>query len=161
MKTYAPKGLHGSDLRGLLNDLHGTPEEVAKFLHVDKRSIWRWLADGSAPWPVLALLWHETPRGRESSSCDVGNELVIQRTLAKSSGAARSALAARVSRLLRISDTGAANDPLVDGPWSEKPPLPRLARLTFDLDGFGFGFEPPGGRPGGCHGEGPADSARG
>jgi len=119
MKTYAPKHLSGSDLRGILNDLHATPPEVAKFLHVTERSIWRWLSDGSAPWPVLALLWHETPRGRESASCDVGNELVIQRTLAKSHGAAGAAMAARMARLVRISDTGAANDPLHTGPFSE------------------------------------------
>ena len=122
MKTYAPKGLTGSDLRGILDDLHAAPPEVAKFLHVTERSVWRWLSDGSAPYPVLACLWHETPRGRESASCDVGNELVIQRTLAKSSGATLAAMAARVARLVRISDTGAANDPLVIGPAAKCPP---------------------------------------
>lgn len=121
MKTYAPKGLHGADLRPLIDDLVATPGEVAKFLHVTERSVWRWLAEGSAPWPVLALLWHETPRGRESASCDVGNDLVIQRTQVKASGAALASMAARMARLVRIGDFGSANDPLVSGPASTRP----------------------------------------
>ena len=119
MKTYAPKHLAGSDLRGILDDLHVSPLQISKFLKVTERSVWRWLADGTAPFAVLACLWHETPRGREVSACDVGNELVIQRTLAKSSGAALSVETGRLSRVLAISDTGAANDPLFSGPFSE------------------------------------------
>jgi hypothetical protein len=140
MKTYAPKGLHGADLRGILDDLHASPLEVSKYLHVTERSVWRWLSDGSAPFAVLACLWHETPRGRESAACDVGNELVIQRTLAKSSGAAHAAMSARMARLVRISDTGAANDPLASGPFSDPPALARLSHLETPpaLSAYGF-----------------------
>lgn len=116
MKTYAPKGLRGSDLRGLLADLSATPAQVAKFLDVTERSVWRWMADESAPRAVLCALWHETPRGRHVTALDVGNELVIVRGLAKSIGAQADAVHAKLCRVLAISSTGAANDPLVSVP---------------------------------------------
>lgn len=103
-------------MRGLLADLHATPAQVAKFLKVTERSVWRWLADDSAPYAVLAALWHETPRGREAAHIDTGNALNIERGLARSTGAALAAESARLSRLLAITDTGAANDPLHDAP---------------------------------------------
>jgi hypothetical protein len=162
MKTYAPKGLHGDQLRALLDDLNASPLEVAKFLKVTERSVLRWLADGSAPFAVLAALWHETPRGRESAALDVGNELVITRAGKRIAQDAAAAVSAQVVRLLAISDTGAANDPLAAGPWSEKPQLPRLSRLTLDAlgGGLGLGLEPSGGGSGGCHGKRSAHVAR-
>ena len=143
MKTYAPKALHGGDLRGLLDDLHASPLQVAKFLRVTERSVWRWLADGSAPFAVLAALWHETPRGREATACDVGNELVIQRGLARSGLAALDVEARRLVRVLAISDTGAANDPLMTGPASQfggvlplgLDPVPKARQLPDDGGG--------------------------
>jgi hypothetical protein len=89
---------------------------VAKYLRVTERSVWRWLADDSAPYAVLAALWHETPKGREAAALDVGNELTLTRGLARSSGALLSAESARLARVLAISDTGAANEPLLAGP---------------------------------------------
>ena len=41
LKTYAPKSLHGEMLRELIDELHATPAEVAKFLRVTERSVWR------------------------------------------------------------------------------------------------------------------------
>ena len=119
MKTYAPKELRGEDLRGLLDDLHVSPLQIAKYLKVTERSVWRWLSDNSAPFAVLAALWHETPRGRETAACDVGNELVIQRVLARSGADALAVETRRLSRVLSISDTGAANDPIMSGPASQ------------------------------------------
>lgn len=116
MKTYAPKGLHGAMLRPLLDDLHATPAEVAKYLKVTERSVWRWLADDSAPFAVLAALWHESPRGREAGALDVGNELVIQRGLSRSTQDLCNTKTYELARVLAISDTGAANDPLMCGP---------------------------------------------
>lgn len=118
MKTYAPKSLRGADLRRLMDELFTTPPEVAKFLQVTERSVWRWLSEGSAPFAVLAALWHETPRGRETSHIDVGNDLAVQRGLSRalSDEVARESL--RLFRLVQIADTGAANDPLLVGPFS-------------------------------------------
>lgn len=116
MKTYAPKGLNGAQLRAILEELQATPADAAKFLHVTERSVWRWLADDSAPFPVLAALWHETPAGRYATALDVGNELAIHRGLARAHGEALALESARLARLVAIADTGAANDPLIVGP---------------------------------------------
>lgn len=116
MKTYAPKSLHGEQLRELLTDLHATPLEVCKFLKVGERTFRRWLADDSCPWPILALLWHETPAGREAAHLDTGNALNLALGLSRSTGEALAKESARLARVLAISDTGAANDPLLQGP---------------------------------------------
>lgn len=121
MKTYAPKGLTGGDLRGLMTNLHVDAATLAKFLKVTERSVWRWLADGSCPWPVLALLWHETPAGREAVALDVGNELAIVRGLAAGRGESLARESARLAYLVRTGDFGAANDPLIAGPWANQP----------------------------------------
>lgn len=116
MKTYAPKTLWGGDLRALMAELNATPLELSKFLKVTERSVWRWLADDSAPFSVLAALWHETPRGREVGALDVGNALNIERGLSRANGSALAAESARLARLLAICETGAANDPIMSGP---------------------------------------------
>jgi hypothetical protein len=121
MKTYSPKYFPGTMLRELLDDLHATPAQVAKFLHVTERSVFRWLADGSAPYAVLACLWFESPRGREVVACDVGNLLTITRHGAQIAHGAADNAVRRLARVLAIADTGSANDPLIDGPWSPPP----------------------------------------
>jgi len=116
MKTYAPKGLHGAMLRELLADLCATPAQAAQFLHVTERSIFRWLSDESAPYAVLAALWHETPAGRYVTALDVGNENAILRGLAQAHQSAHGKESQRIARLVAIGDFGCANDPLMDGP---------------------------------------------
>lgn len=115
LKTYAPK-LQGDDLRGLLEDLQATPAQAAKFLQVTERSVWRWLSEGSAPFPVLAALWHETPAGRHVTALDVGNEAVIYRGLSQAHEKAHGDAVAMLARVLSIGDFGAANDPVLQGP---------------------------------------------
>jgi hypothetical protein len=115
LKTYAPR-LTGADLRPLLDELNATPAEVAKFLQVTERSVWRWLSEGSAPFPVLAALWHETPTGRHVVALDVGNEVAVYRGLAGAHEKAHAAAVDTLARLLAIGDFGAANDPVLNGP---------------------------------------------
>ena len=129
MKTYAPKSLRGSDLRDLLEQLVATPGQVAKFLDVTERSVWRWLSEGTAPRAVLFALWHETPAGREVSALDVGNELAITRRVARGAQEAQAVQVQQLARVLAISDTGAANDALVSGPWALRPSGLRLSAL--------------------------------
>ena len=116
MKTYAPKTLHGSMLRELLAELAVTPAQAAKFLRVSERTVWRWLSDQSAPFAILAALWHETPTGRRITACDVGNEARILYGLANANSDARQAAEKQLARILAISDTGAMNEPLFSGP---------------------------------------------
>jgi hypothetical protein len=115
LKTYAPR-LTGADLRPLLEQLQATPAQASKFLQVTERSVWRWLADDSAPFPVLAALWHETPHGRHVAAVDVGNEAQVLRGLAGAHEKAHAASVATLARLLAIGDFGAANDPVLNGP---------------------------------------------
>ena len=116
MKTYAPKGLHGAMLRDLLAELACTPAQAAKFLRVTERSVFRWLSDDSAPFAVLAALWHETPHGRHTTALDVGNELAIHQGLARSNAQALSVESKRLAYVVRLGDFGSANDPIFCGP---------------------------------------------
>lgn len=111
--------------------------------------MWRWLADDSAPFPVLAALWHETPAGRYATALDVGNELAIHRGMAAANGQALAAESARLARLVAIADTGAANDPLATGPWS-----------AVRLDSIEFGEAPGVGAFGGLNGRQPPVNLR-
>lgn len=130
MKTYAPKGLRGADLRGLLDDMAATPAQAAKYLDVTERSIFRWLVDGKAPRAVLCALWLETPHGRHVAALDVGNELVIVKGLAQSLRDQTAKDRAQLCRVLAISDTGAANDPLLSGPAVMLPVEQRINALV-------------------------------
>lgn len=144
MKTYTPKTLHGSDLRDLLVQHHATPAQAAKFLRVTERSVWRWLAEDSAPWVVLACLWLESAQGREVAAVDVANALGIERGASRLAKSAQASQSAQLARLLGISDTGAANDPVLSSPvpqniftnWSVLPmaaPAPQLSRYAKPL----------------------------
>ncbi len=132
LKTYAPKSLHGFMLRDLLADLQATPQDCAKFLRVTERTVFRWLAEENAPFAALAALWHETPKGRESAALDVGNALTVERGLANAAKSVLARESARLARLVAIADTGAANDPLMDGPHGAQasPRRPVLPALT-------------------------------
>ena len=148
MKTYAPKGLHGAMLRDLLAELACTPAQAAKFLRVTERSVFRWLADDSAPFAVLAAIWHETPEGRHVTACDVGNELAIHAGLARSNAQALTKETARLAYVVRLGDFGCANDPLFSGPFVpefESNPKVRGALLGADARFFWHGEAVSGG----------------
>ena len=131
MKTYAPKALRGGDLRDLMAQLFTDPLALSKFVQVSERTVWRWLKENSCPWPVLALLWHETPKGREAAALDVGNLLNIHRGLSQAHEAAHVKTAAQLAHVLAISDTGAANSPLFSGPPDGPGPDGFRVRCTY------------------------------
>lgn len=106
-------------LRELLADLRTTPKALAKFLKLTERTVYRWMAEDSVPWHILALLWHETEAGRIAVSHDVGNALVLARGLSEAHATAHGKESARLARLVAIADTGAANDPLSDGQYQK------------------------------------------
>jgi hypothetical protein len=130
MKTLTPRDLHGGMLRDILIDLGATPDEAAKYLRVSRRSMFRWLAEGDAPFAVLAALWHETRQGRYAVSLDVGNEAVIYRGLAASQEHARNEAEKRLARLLAICETGAANDAFNNGPSGPGGGFPTRPRYA-------------------------------
>lgn len=102
-------------------------------------------------WLRVAALWHETPTGREHSHCDVAYDLTLTRGMSRCHEANAAQAVARLGRVLSISDTGAANDPLIDGP------LPRRAVAPLGLyPGAQAGKLPDDGRAQ----DGPADNQK-
>ena len=99
MKTYTPRGLAGDDLRRLLADLGWLPVDAARYLQVTERSVWRWLADGSAPFAVVALLWHVSPDGVHTVGLDHGNGVMYERGYVRSMEATTARLQAQCHRL--------------------------------------------------------------
>ena len=96
MKALAPKWI---DLSETMSDLGAKPADVAKYLGVTERSVWRWLADGSAPRAVLLALWHVTPAGGQVVSTDYNNGLVYERGYVRSMEATTARLQAQLHRL--------------------------------------------------------------
>lgn len=76
MIAFAPKYL---ELRDVMADMGATPASVAKYLQVTERSVWRWLADGSAPRAALLALWHVTPEGQQVIGVHHGNGVMYDR----------------------------------------------------------------------------------
>lgn len=116
MNAYASKYLQGADLAGLMKELLITPKQCAKFLQVTERTVFRWLADESAPFSAVALLWHETPKGQQVTACHVGNKMAIYYRLSEAHKLEHGKALDVLRRVLAISDTGAANDPLLVAP---------------------------------------------
>lgn len=71
----APKNVRGPNLFRMFVHELGGPRKVAKFLDVTERTVWRWLAEESAPkMAVLALYW-ETSYGKSLIDTDQVNEI--------------------------------------------------------------------------------------
>ena len=71
----APNYIRGPNLFKIFVDKLGGPKLVCKFLDVTERTVWRWLAEESAPkMAVLSLFW-ETQYGRSLVQTDQVNEI--------------------------------------------------------------------------------------
>lgn len=71
----APNYICGPNLFKIFVDELGGPKLVCKFLDVTERTVWRWLAEESAPkMAVLSLFW-ETQYGRSLVQTDQVNEI--------------------------------------------------------------------------------------
>ena len=95
-KTFAPRYLNLSDL---LFSLGATPGDVAQYLGVTERSVYRWLSDGTAPRAVLLALWHVSPAGVQAVSVDAGNGAMYERGYVRSMEATTARLQAQAHRL--------------------------------------------------------------
>lgn len=96
MKAHAPKWL---DLAEMMADLGAKPADVAKYLEVTERSVWRWMADGTAPRAALLALWHITPDGVNTVALDHGNGAMYERGYVRSMEATTARLQAQNHRL--------------------------------------------------------------
>lgn len=126
MKIYAPKYFAPGSLKIMMRQMFASPETLGKFLEVHPRSVHRWLAEDSAPRPVLVACWYESGPGREAAMIDAGNLLVLTRADVQIKAKALDLGAVQLAYILAISDTGASNDPLMMLPPAlEKATLPR------------------------------------
>ena len=109
----APKNIYGPDLFKLFVHELGGPKQVCKKLDVTERSVWRWLAAGTAPkMAVLALYW-ESQYGRSLIDTDHHNETVILRTRIKILED-QFVRAKDVITGMKLLNYGTANEPLYD-----------------------------------------------
>lgn len=77
MNFLAPKKIQGPNLLRLLVQEKGGPKPVAKYLGVNERTIYAWMATGRAPRPaVLALFW-ESKYGHSLLSTTLQNEVSL------------------------------------------------------------------------------------
>lgn len=126
MKFLAPNKVRGQNLLTLFIQELGGPRLVAKYLDVNERTVYHWMAKGCAPRSaVLALFW-ESKYGHSLLSTTLQNEVrLLQgqlRVFASQYQRAKDMVTG-----LRALHAGAANEPLFD----ELPDLPRFSRTSF------------------------------
>ena len=149
LPTISPRKIFTGDLRSYMDALMASAAQVAKHLDVSERSVLRWLAENSAPRPVLLALWYETPEGRAHVTGHSEFGMQTLRGLARSAQEASSVQAAQVARLLAISETGAANDALLLAPGGcySGQPRPTALSSTFSHLETAPRSTPPAARP--------------
>lgn len=106
------------------------PEELAKALGVNARTVYRWLADGNAPRPAMLALFWVTRWGLQWADAEVHNlaslhmsiSSALKDQLKREQQLVRD-LQAQVEHLGRLGDFGSANDPAVGvtGPGPVQP----------------------------------------
>lgn len=96
MKAHAPKWI---DLSETMADLGAKPADVAKYLGVTERTVWRWLSECNAPRAVLLALWHITPAGLQAVALDQGNGAMYERGYVRSMEATTARLQIQLHKL--------------------------------------------------------------
>lgn len=111
-------------LSTLLADIGSpSPAQLAKALHVSRRTVARWIAADDAPHAVLLSVFWLTRWGVSMVHCQAHNDALLQAAIADNAAhqlkeleARRAAevaeLSAKLERMGRLGDFGAANDPL-------------------------------------------------
>lgn len=121
MKFLAPNKIKGPNLLHLFIQELGGPKTVAKYLDINERTVYAWMAKGFAPRSaVLALFW-ESQYGHSLLSTTLRNEVSLLhgqlRVFASQYQRAKDMVTG-----LRALHSGAANEPL----FEELPQLPSL-----------------------------------
>lgn len=101
----------------LLTDLgHPDAPTLARFLDVSIRTVYGWKKAGACPRPVRLALFYESTWGQSLVATDAANGAMYARNLAASLEREAGALRARIARLEKIADFGAANAPTLQAP---------------------------------------------
>lgn len=110
MKYLAPRALPA--LSQLLPDLgNPSPREIARYLDVTERTVYRWQATDAPPKAVrLALFW-ESSYGQSALDAELYNSVAVWKNLSESLNHEAQMLRVRIARLEKIGDFAAANAP--------------------------------------------------
>jgi len=101
----------------ILEDLgHPHPQAVARFLGIGVRTVYRYNRDGQAPRTVCLALFWLTRWGHSEVHTQAVNACQIAVGLAQGLETEVRQLRDELARVLALSDTGAANEPLIRHP---------------------------------------------
>ena len=125
------------------------PRELARALGVTERTVHRWMRADHAPRAVMLALFWLTRWGQSAVDCHAYNSATLSAAVAASLTREVETLNAKVARLARLGDFGAANDP---APGAALAPIapPRHREVAPEL-GRKRG-RPPDSRAGGATG---------
>ena len=87
------------------------PRELARALGVTERTVRRWLCADHAPRTVMLALFWLTRWGQSAVDCHTHNSATLSAAVAANLRHEVETLNAKVARLARLGDFGAANDP--------------------------------------------------
>jgi predicted DNA-binding transcriptional regulator AlpA len=99
-------------LADMLEDLSATPADVAKALRVNQSTVYRWIKQNKAPWPVMLSLYWVTRWGLSELDAELFNRANTYQGYADSLKRALSSVEAQMQHLSQIGHYGSANDPL-------------------------------------------------
>lgn len=89
------------------------PAILARALHVHERTVRRWIQLGEAPYPAMLALYWLTRWGQSLVDATAVNDARLHVQIAECLRREVEMLRARIARLERIGDFGAANDPAI------------------------------------------------
>lgn len=107
----------------LIEDIgNPSPKRIAKALGVTERTVKKWIREDIAPRPVMLSLYWLTGWGQSAVHCEAHNAAVMHAGMVGCLRREIALLNARLDRLGRIADFGAANDPAPNVPLPAMPP---------------------------------------
>lgn len=99
-------------LADMIRDLSATPEQIAKALHVNPSTVYRWISQDNVPRPACLALYWMTRWGQSEIDAEWWNRANIYEGLAKALERELYNVQKSILKLGAIGEFGSANDPL-------------------------------------------------
>lgn len=99
-------------LADMIRDLSATPEQIAKALHVNPSTVYRWISQDKAPRPASLALYWMTRWGQSELDAEMWNRANVYEGMAKALEREMWLMQEAVLKLGQIGEFGSANDPL-------------------------------------------------
>lgn len=110
MKYLAPRSIPAlSQIVPALGD--PSPRELARYLDVTERTVYRWQATDDAPRAVLLSLFWESSYGLSTLDAELFNSVAVYKNLSESLNHEAQTLRVRIARLEKIGSFASANAP--------------------------------------------------